>query len=60
MTLLVIQGRKHNYHERGEGGKLENLMNQWRNEHSFQDRLSHHLGFTKNDARADILYSSAE
>ena len=24
-------------------------MNQWRNEHSFRDELSHHLVFTKND-----------
>jgi hypothetical protein len=25
------------------------LMNQWRNEHSCRDELSHHLVFTKND-----------
>jgi hypothetical protein len=25
------------------------LVNQWRNEHSFRDELSHHLVFTKND-----------
>jgi hypothetical protein len=25
------------------------LINQWRNEHSLRDELSHHLVFTKND-----------
>jgi hypothetical protein len=28
-------------------GKI--LVNPWRNEHSFRDKLSHHLVFTKND-----------
>jgi hypothetical protein len=41
--------RKHNCHERGEGGELKILINQWRNEHSCRDELSHHLVFTKND-----------
>ena len=33
--------------ERVANGKI--LVNQWRNEHSFRDELSHHLVFTKND-----------
>jgi hypothetical protein len=28
---------KHNCHERGEGGELKILVNQWKNEHSFRD-----------------------
>ena len=40
---------KQSCHERGEGGQLEILINQWRNEHSLRDELSYHMVFTKTD-----------
>jgi hypothetical protein len=49
-SLLVIQvhGSKiATSKERVANWKI--LVNQWRNEHSFRDELSHHLVFTKND-----------
>ena len=49
-SLLVIQvhGSKiATKEEKVADGKT--LMNQWRNEHSLRDELSHHLVFTKND-----------
>jgi len=47
--------RKQNGPERGEGGDWEILINQWRNEHSFRDELSHDLVFTKNDEEPTSL-----
>jgi hypothetical protein len=49
-SLLVIQvhGSKiATSEERVANWKI--LVNQWRNEHSCRDELSHHLVFTKND-----------
>jgi hypothetical protein len=49
-SFLVIQVHGSNIATREE--KVEDwktLMNQWRNEHSFRDELSHHPVFTKND-----------
>jgi hypothetical protein len=49
-ALLVIQvygSQIAPSEERVANGKI--LVNQWRNEHSLRDELSHHLVFTKND-----------
>jgi hypothetical protein len=49
-SLLVIQVHGSTIapsEERGADWKI--LVNQWRNEHSLRDELSHHLVFTKND-----------
>jgi hypothetical protein len=46
----VIQGRSSEIamnEERMANWKI--LVNQWRNEYSFRDELSHYLVFTKND-----------
>jgi hypothetical protein len=49
-SLLVIQvhGSKIATSEE-KVADWKTLMNQWRNEHSFRDELSHHLVFTKKD-----------
>ena len=39
---------KRNGHERGEGGTLETIVNEWRNEPLFRDYLGHQLAFTKS------------
>ena len=47
--LLVIQGNRSTIAM--SEGKVENsklLINQWRNEQSSRDRLSHYLAFTKS------------
>jgi hypothetical protein len=57
-SLLVIQvhGRKiATSEERVADWKI--LVNQWRNEHSLRDELSHRLVFTKNDEEP-ILFTS--
>jgi hypothetical protein len=49
-SLLVIQVHGSKIapsEERVANGKI--LVNQWRNEHSCRDELSHHLVFTKSD-----------
>jgi hypothetical protein len=33
----------------------EILVDQWRNEHSLRDELSHHLVFTKTDTDGEVL-----
>jgi hypothetical protein len=46
--VIQVQGSKiATSEERVANGKT--LVNQWRNEHSLCDELSHHLVFTKND-----------
>jgi hypothetical protein len=49
VTFGDLGSRKQNCpsEERVANGKI--LVNQWRNEHSFRDELSHPLVFTKND-----------
>jgi hypothetical protein len=49
-SLLVIQvhGSKMATSEE-KAADWKTLMNQWRNEHSCRDELSHHLVVTKND-----------
>jgi hypothetical protein len=48
--------RKHNCHARAEGANWKILVNQWGNEHSFRDKLSHHLVFTKSDTAGEVIF----
>jgi hypothetical protein len=50
VSLLVIQVYGSKIATREEKvADWKTLINQWRNEHSLRDELSHHLVFTKND-----------
>jgi hypothetical protein len=54
--VIQVHGRKiATGEERVADWKI--LVNQWRNEHSLRDELSHHLVFTKNDDEP-ILFTS--